>query len=334
MQPIRVTFLMPLLAALAAVTVACGGGNGAAPTAPSPAPALAATGATISGTVVTGARTSALSLPAGLEAGGFVSLASTSRTTITVNGTSISVESNDDGSFVLQNVPEGDITLTIAGPGFSAQVVVPGVATNAQIRVTIRVTGSTAELDDEEHVSDGKVEIEGRIVSVNGRTLVIGSRPTSVLVPEGTPIRHGNETRTFSELIPGVRVHVKASRAGDVLTANEVKLQNDNRVGDDKRDDEDDERDDDEDDDDEEFETSGAISGTISGACPTISFNVAGTVVTTNASTKFGDVTCSTLKSGDTVKVEGARQANGSVLAKEVEKKSTSSDDARKGGKK
>jgi hypothetical protein len=327
MQTIRVTFLMPLLAALAAMTAACGGGNGAAPTAPSAAPAPAALGATISGRVVTGARTSALSLPAGLEAGGFVSLASTSRTTITVNGTSISVESNDDGSFVLQNVPEGDITLTIAGSGFSAQVVVPGVATNAQIRVTIRVTGSTAELDDEEHVSDGKVEIEGRIVSVNGRTLVIGSRPTSVLVPEGTPIRHGDSTRLFSELVPGVRVHVKASRAGDVLTANEVKLQNDNRVGDD-------ESDDDEDDEDDEFEASGAISGAISGSCPTISFSVAGTVVTTNASTKFDDVTCSTLKSGDTVKVEGTKQANGSVLAKEVEKKSTSSDDARKGGKK
>ena len=46
------------------------------------------------------------------------------------------------------------------------------------------------------------------------------------------------------------------------------------------------------------------------------------TKVTTTASTTWDDVTCATLASGDSVKVEGAKQPDGSIVAKEVEKRS------------
>ena len=49
-------------------------------------------------------------------------------------------------------------------------------------------------------------------------------------------------------------------------------------------------------------------------------FTVGTTKVTTNASTKFEDVTCATLANGMAVEAKGTRQSDGSILATEVER--------------
>jgi len=69
-------------------------------------------------------------------------------------------------------------------------------------------------------------------------------------------------------------------------------------------------------------EVSGVIAaGSIAGACAahTLSFIVAGTKVSTNASTQFSDGTCEALEAGSRVEVKGARQSDGSVLAATIE---------------
>lgn len=63
----------------------------------------------------------------------------------------------------------------------------------------------------------------------------------------------------------------------------------------------------------------GSIGG-LGGACPSIGFSVAGSTVSTSASTRFDDA-CSSLKNGDRVEVRGVRQANNVVAASRVEKK-------------
>src|SRR3989442_531265 len=73
----------------------------------------------------------------------------------------------------------------------------------------------------------------------------------------------------------------------------------------------------------DEAEVKGTISSAITGTCPAISFTFGSTSVTTNASTTFNDTTCAALKQGDQVEVKGTRQANGSVLARKVEKDNT-----------
>jgi Domain of unknown function (DUF5666) len=81
------------------------------------------------------------------------------------------------------------------------------------------------------------------------------------------------------------------------------------------------ERDDDGEDDDEdkdENEVKGTISNR-SGNCPMISFSVQGTTVTTNGNTKFEDGSCAQVVNGARVEVEGTRQSNNTILAKEVE---------------
>jgi hypothetical protein len=72
--------------------------------------------------------------------------------------------------------------------------------------------------------------------------------------------------------------------------------------------------------------TAGAaeVEGTISGisavsGCPVVTFMIGTTKVTTSATTTFDDVTCATLVNGALVEVEGARQADGSIIATRVE---------------
>ncbi len=61
----------------------------------------------------------------------------------------------------------------------------------------------------------------------------------------------------------------------------------------------------------------GAV-GALSGTCPTLTFRVSGTAVTTNASTQFEGGGCNAVRNGAKVEVTGTRQADGSVLASKV----------------
>jgi len=321
--------MMAMAAAIAVSAAACSKANSGSPVAPSastpqavstPAPVVG--GASISGTVVTGSA-SALAAPSG-----FATLGSVGRITVSVTGTSISVVS-DDGNFTLQNVPPGDLTLSITGAGINAVLPLPGVGLNDQLRLTVRLEGSSAQVEDMKQESSDKVEVEGVITAVTGMTsaggtIVVGRDNTAVLVPAAASITKGGTTLKPNDLAVGLRVHVRATK-GTPLTATEVIVQNTSTgngngngnggsgSGDDS--------DDDGDDDGDEAEIMGTVTGAPTTSCPVITFYVGTTKVTTTAGTTFDDVTCSTLKSGDQVKVEGVRQTDGSIVAKEVEKR-------------
>jgi uncharacterized membrane protein YgcG len=80
----------------------------------------------------------------------------------------------------------------------------------------------------------------------------------------------------------------------------------------------------------EDLEVTGTLAARPTGTCPVVTFALGTTTVTTNAATRFDDLTCVALAAGDTVRVEGVRQANGSVLASEVNRSTgiASDDDA------
>lgn len=264
-------------------------GQTAAP-APTPGPSG---GATISGTVignVSGNRFAAAA--AGL--------------TVTVVGTTVSVGIDSSGQFTLRNTPTGQVQLRFTGPGVDAVVTIEGVGDHDDIRITIRVSGGAAEIEEHRHESpDHRVEIEGRITEIDlaGRTLRVGD--TVINVPAGTTIRHGGTPVDFSSLRVGDRVHIKGAATGPTVTASEVKLQNP-ASGPGKPDD-------------GRVELKGAIAD-LAGVCPSISFAISGSPVATNAATEFEGGACSTLKNGDKVEVKGTRQSNGTVLASKIEK--------------
>ena len=64
---------------------------------------------------------------------------------------------------------------------------------------------------------------------------------------------------------------------------------------------------------------SGMLSG-LGGSCPARTFTVSGTKVTTNSSTTFSGLSCSSLANGTKVDVEGTKQPDGSLVATEVDK--------------
>src|SRR5436190_1153425 len=104
-----------------------------------------------------------------------------------------------------------------------------------------------------------------------------------LVVPPGTPIRHGSTNVDFSQLVVGERIHAHGTKSGTTVTATSVEVQNEHtdvpNPGDDHGHDAD------------ENEVNGTVSGAAAGhACPAFTFSVASTTVTTTATTKFEDV--------------------------------------------
>lgn len=166
------------------------------------------------------------------------------------------------------------------------------------------------------------VEANGRITSIAAatRTLVIGTHQVSV--PTTATIRHGSRTLAFTDLKVGDHVQVKGTLNATLLVASEVKVEQGGGN--------DDAEDEDEDDDKDRGLKAVKLSGAVSlraGTCPALTFTVGTTKVSTTASTKFGDITCQTLADATVVKVKGARQADGSVVATHVSVDDESEDD-------
>ena len=66
-----------------------------------------------------------------------------------------------------------------------------------------------------------------------------------------------------------------------------------------------------------EARVSGAVAG-LSGTCPALAFTVNGTAIATSTETRFDRGGCSAVANGVTVKVDGLKQQDGSVLARHV----------------
>jgi hypothetical protein len=222
------------------------------------------------------------------------------------------------GRFTLQNVPSGDQTLVFTGNGVSgARLTIPGIGDHETIQVSVIVSGSSADIDeDEREDANHHGELEGRIASINAAAGTFVVRGVTVTVPPGTPVHHGGTAVALSSLVAGERVHVKGTMTGpNAVTASDVEVQNEhanpgNGNGDDDGHGGDSHG---------EVELKGAASG-VTGTCPAVTFTVSSTTVTTNASTKFDGVACTALAAAGRLDVKGTKQPNGSVFATKVEK--------------
>jgi hypothetical protein len=167
----------------------------------------------------------------------------------------------------------------------------------------------------------GRVELKGAIAGLNGQCPSINF--TIAGSPVSTRAATAFEDGACATLKNGDQVEVEGARENNVLMADRVERKND---------DADDDEDDDNGDDDNhrggddgnrqggEVELNGAIAG-LGGGCPSITFTVTDSTVTTSGSTRFDDGSCSSLKNGDRVEVKGVRQSPTMVAASRVQKK-------------
>ena len=314
-------FQWVVLGVLAVSTVACGSGSTMSATGPS---GLSGSGAVISGRVtmsgsaasVVGAAfrrpESSISARAPLAlvvlpmavavpmAGG---AAAGNSVTVTIVGTGASTTLDGNGSFTLDNVPPGSVMLRFQGRGADATLTIAGIEADDHISIAVTLNGSSARLDkrDNENRGNNGVLVNGRIDSIDTANQTLRVNLQTVLVQQATFIRHGNRTFRFSDLRVGDHVQVKGRRDGTSLVASEIKVE----TGDD--------------DDDNDNDLGGTISG-LGGTCPSVTFFVGTTKVTTNAVTSYEDVTCLTLANTQRVEVTGTRQNDGSIVATKIER--------------
>jgi hypothetical protein len=212
------------------------------------------------------------------------------------------------------------VTLAFTGNGVDARITITGVTDHEKIEIFVNVRGTTADADETEREKpDNRAEVEGQIasISVANRTLVVGRRQVTLVVPVGTPIRHGSTAIDFAQLVVGERIHAHATKSGTTFTATEVNVQNEHadvpNPGDDHGHDGEDQN---------EAEVKGTVSGAAANhPCPAFTFTVGSTAITTIASTRFEDTTCAGVVNGITVEVEGVRTGPNAITAKKVEKK-------------
>ena len=298
MSLIRPQFSVLALYLAAALTAACGGQEGASfsPLGPS-----ANGGATISGRVTTTAAPTASRSLDTSETSSFSTMESRG-ITITVVGTGVSTTADSQGQFTLTNVPAGTVQLNFSGAGSNATVTIADVGPNDKVQITVSVNGNQGHVDSEHHSNPGhNGEFVGRITSIDAGAKTFLVSGTTVKVADSTSIRHGSKTLHFADLKIGDHVQVRGTKDGATITATEIKVETDA-----------------DDDDDKAGELEGAVSA-LGGTCPSITFTVQNTKVSTNNATVFADGTCSTVHNGTKVEVKGNKQNDGSVMATRVE---------------
>lgn len=222
-----------VLATLAASTVACGSGSTMTATGPS---SLSGSGAVISGRVTMSGSASAVSARAPLAlvvlpmavavpmAGN--GAAAGNSVTVTIVGTGASTTLDGNGSFTLDNVPPGAVTLRFQGRGSDALLTIAGIEADDHISIAVTLNGNNARLDKRDTDNRGNgVQVNGRIDQIDTANQLLRVNLQTVLVQQATFIRHGNRTFRFSDLRVGDHVQVKGRRDGASFVATEIKVE-------------------------------------------------------------------------------------------------------------
>jgi hypothetical protein len=276
----------------ATIAAACGGGNADLSLT---GPSIGGNTSSTSGAVITGRVNGGSGLA---QTTSSITPMSAVSLTVTVAGTGISTPVDSQGRFTLSGVPSGPVQLQFSGPGVNATITIT-VNGGEQIQIAVTVNGNSARVESEHRSgSNNRGELEGRITEIDATARTMRVSGTLVAVPADAIIRHGSRTLQLADLVVGDHVEVRGTIDGATFRASEVKVESDNRG--------------------HLTEREGTATQ-ISGTCPGLTFNIGTTKVTTDGSTFFKQNACASVVEGARVEVKGRPQADGSLLAMQVE---------------
>jgi len=211
------SFSFFVLLAVALGVSACGGAS-SSPTSPSTAGSTATT-ATISGTVQAGSPLLAASTGAAM-----------SGVVVTIVGTNISATVDAADRFTLNGVPPGDVTLKFSGAGVDSTVPLSQLRPAETVSLALSVAGASVSVDSEMRSTASSQQLEGRVESLPpttaANTLTVAGK--TVKTDSATRFEQGGATKSFADLLIGMRVHVEGTASGSDITASLIRIQNTN----------------------------------------------------------------------------------------------------------
>jgi hypothetical protein len=217
----RIILLSKRITALffCATLAACGSGS-QSPLSPS-GPDGTGSAAIISGSVLGGGSSSLTSAGSGHPITGL---------TVSIVGTSVTATVDGAGRFTLTAPNAGDLQLRFSGGGVETVITLSDVRTSQSISLVVSITGSTANLETVSRTGAGEDELEGRVESLPPTTSARSFRVAgkTVTTTDSTRFEQGGDTRSFSDLEIGMRVHVKGDASSSSVAASLVRIQNTN----------------------------------------------------------------------------------------------------------
>jgi hypothetical protein len=139
-----------------------------------------------------------------------------------VVGTPLVAAVDDDGQFVLSQVPSGTVTLKLDGGGIDARVVVPGLSDGQVTSIKVQLSGGAAQLTASPSCAPtAETFFSGWLESIAGTRLVVSGRP--VEVGTSTEVWRGDRRSTLDSLQVGDKLKVWGTLRGDgVVLAKEI----------------------------------------------------------------------------------------------------------------
>jgi hypothetical protein len=140
---------------------------------------------------------------------------------VSVRDTGMTATLGADGRFAFSGVPDKAILDFRRGDGIQASLAVSGNGKGGSVMVQLG-RGSASKSSGRGNSGKDKREFEGLIVSASAEELVLFTshkEEVTIGLSADTVIRKGNEILTAADLTADMRVHVKAKKVDDTLTA-------------------------------------------------------------------------------------------------------------------
>jgi hypothetical protein len=207
-----------------------------------------------------------------------------------VERTNVSTTTNSFGQFTLKGLPSGTIVLRFVGGGVDTRGEMSGLKAGMTSRITVQITASGAVI----RPAPNEIELTGTIDSITPPNLKISG--LTVITDANTEFKRRGGRVSFADLAIGQLVRIEGSvNTNGQVVARKIWV----------------------------FVHPGQNSVRVRGVIESITppnLTISGLTIATDANTRLNVHSLANLMGGDAVQVEGTLRADGTVLARSIEK--------------